>query len=1695
MKINRYTTNRFRILKNGKISLVVSTILGSTTLTYAAPSGGEVASGSATISQNAKITSINQSTQKASIDWQSFSIKADETVNFHQPDANAITLNRVIGDEKSLIGGALNANGQVWILNSNGVLFSKDAKINTSGLIATTKELSDTDFQNGNYSFSGNSTGSVINEGTIDISNSGYATLFAKEVINEGVIRAVKGDVSLVAADEISLNLNGNSLVSIVVSKGTLGALVENKQAIYTEGGDILLSATAADSLMASVVNNEGIAKASSLSDIGGDISINADIVTNSGSLQADGIKGGSVTTNASLIIDSGTTTANATSGDAGTITQNATEIFQSDTAKLSASSLQGRGGNINLLGDTAKENSKLYLSGEMSATGADGGEIDLTAHRVMLADATLESSGANNAGQIKIGGGFHGTDESIANASYTSLDSQTNITNSGLGGEIVVWSDIETLYAANITAKNSEVEVSSKENLQFDGMVESRTLLLDPKNLEVKTALSIVNPNLIAGDDFGYSVVELTNGNIVITASFSNISGGAVNVGRVYLFSPTGALISTLSGAIAEDKIGFGGVTVLSNGNYVVNSPKRGFEDSVFTGTFYTNGGAVTWADGTTGINGVVSQSNSLVGLTENGELGSGGITALTNGNYVISSPLAAQGRGYVTWADGTTGISGAVNAVNSLSGSSAGDNIGSDGVTALSNGNYVINSPYWDNGAAVDAGAVTWANGTTGISGLISDTNSLVGTKINDKVGFSDSGVTALTNGNYVVASGRWNNDAIVDAGAVTWGDGTTGISGTISVLNSLVGNYENQFLGAYDIIQALSNGNYVVAAKGWDNGATANVGAVTFGNGTTGTVGVVSADNSLIGSNVNDQVGYTLTTLSNGNYVVGSRYWDNGDTADVGAVTWGDGTNGTIGVVSAANSLIGSTADDNVGSTITALSNGDYVVGSIYWDDGATADVGAATWGNGTTGTVGVVSAENSLVGSSTENRVGQNITALSNGNYVVGSPSWDNGDTANVGAATWVDATTGTVGVVSAENSLIGSATNDHVGLETIALSNGNYVVKSRLWNNGASIQAGAVTWGDGTTGIVGVVSAQNSLVGSGSSDTVGSRITALSNGDYVVGSPYWHNGSLWDAGALTYGSGISGTVGVVGAANSLVGTRNNAQYGQYTTVLGDKFVLTDYFLNPLGGAIYFLDGISSTTFSTNPSENSFISPERITTLLNAGTAVTLQANNDITVTDAIMANNPSGNGGNLLLEAGRNINLNANIFTDNGDFKAIAGSSSALEAYTDAGTPTITIANGVTVDAGTGGIVLYANEGNFVNNSGSATPFTASSISIYLPSYTNATLNGLSVDGKRYNTAYENGLLTSGVNLYYELAPVLTVSPTTGQSVVYGGTTSGYALSGFVDGDDENDISGTALYTINGATSTSGNVVVGVHDVAYASGLSSTYGYSFVDNAGQTDELTITPKAITVSASNKVYDGTTDASFSTAGIIAGDDVVLSDATANFDTPNAGNTKIVTLTGLNMSGADTENYSIPTPLTTTADITRANATVTAASDTVTYNGQEQSVSGFSAEGLVNGEDISVLDGVTGAVATGVNAGAYATALGGEDENYNLTFVDGTLEINPEPRINEITQIVTSIVNGQALTNTDINILINSGVDVQALLNAIKQAGDNLVIVPGVALKVLNGGINLPFGMQRVLIQDNTNSNEEAEQEETL
>ena len=301
----------------------------------------------------------------------------------------------------------------------------------------------------------------------------------------------------------------------------------------------------------------------------------------------------------------------------------------------------------------------------------------------------------------------------------------------------------------------------------------------------------------------------------------------------------------------------------------------------------------------------------------------------------------------------------------------------MGSGGISILTNGNYVVGSPFWDSGSAYSqdgVGAVTWCSQLTGCNGTVSASNSLIGGKNGDMIGYG--GVTALTNGNYVVSSLNWvDNGNVFYAGAVTWGNGMGGTTGVVSAANSLVGSTANDRVGDDEVI-ALTNGNYLVLNSAWDNGSVVNAGAVTWGNGKGGTTGVVSASNSLVGRTENDKVGDDfwdkVIERTNGNYVVISPSWDLDEThPDAGAtgaaVQRGSRDRSRFPTAWWIPARALRWAPDTGTTVRDRVDQRQLRRDSPCWSpDGTASAWGAVTWGSGTAGVAGEIRL-NSLVGS--------------------------------------------------------------------------------------------------------------------------------------------------------------------------------------------------------------------------------------------------------------------------------------------------------------------------------------------------------------------------------------------------------------------------------------------------------------------------------------------------------------------------------------------------------------------------------------------------------------------------------------------------------------------------------------------------------------------------------------------------------
>jgi filamentous hemagglutinin family protein len=402
-------------------------------LALANPTGGTVVAGTATIKNpNANNTVVKQSSQSAIIDWQQFNIGKGQYVQFLQPSSSSIILNRVIGGGGSSIFGTLTGNGQVFLVNTNGVFFGKGSSIDAQGFLASTLDIADSDFLNGHFAF--NKTGSdatVVNQGTITAHKGGYVVLAGDYTENDGLISAQSGHIVLASGSKSTLTLNGNSLVSYAVNQATLSQLagVANAGKLNADGGTVIMTADVANLLKATVVNNTGLIEARAISKNGGTIQLLATggNIQNAGTLDASathsGIQGGTITLK----------------GDERTTLTSASKIFATGDGangghvEVSGNTLSmrglmniGKGGNLLLDPDSVEIKAGVFSSvssgaskGTAASTGGlivgvnfiqnqlnAGANVDISAHSFIDASASAKSIKATGAGNLTLKAG-----------------------------------------------------------------------------------------------------------------------------------------------------------------------------------------------------------------------------------------------------------------------------------------------------------------------------------------------------------------------------------------------------------------------------------------------------------------------------------------------------------------------------------------------------------------------------------------------------------------------------------------------------------------------------------------------------------------------------------------------------------------------------------------------------------------------------------------------------------------------------------------------------------------------------------------------------------------------------------------------------------------------------------------------------------------------------------------------------------------------------------------------------------------------------------------------------------------------------------------------------------------------------------------------------------------------------------------
>jgi hypothetical protein len=417
--------------------------------------------------------------------------------------------------------------------------------------------------------------------------------------------------------------------------------------------------------------------------------------------------------------------------------------------------------------------------------------------------------------------------------------------------------------------------------------------------------------------------------------------------------------------------------------------------------------------------------------------------------------------------------------------------------------------------------------------------------------------------------------------------------------------------------------------------------------------------------------------------------------------------------------------------------------------------------------------------------------------------------------------------------------VGSNDDDQVGEYITTLSNGNYVVRSLSWDNGTIVDAGATTWGDGASGVTGPVSAANSLVGSSNGDQVGEQVNILSNGSYVVNSLSWDNGTIIDAGAATWVNGTSGrmvegspAVGTPNNKNSIIGQAANAGMGWRTTddIVNGSF-LVSFFNEGSGRVRVGLVDPNQLTTSRAQGASLTITPAFVENTLAQGSDVTLQANQVIGLKTSLLVEVPSGDGGDLTLQAPGGITFTGsiNLISDNGAVTftgpVMVSSPVAVNAGTSsisftgslvvsdtlqlvAGNPvqlgTSTHLDGGTIQASPGVVVgdgdRLSGQGSLdgeliVESGGTLVPgLSVGEIEIGDLTLQSGAILNLDLNGQTAGSGYDQVMVAGAVSLGgSQLQVSLGFNPPDGHSFVIIANDGGEAVSGTFDGLAEGEI--------------------------------------------------------------------------------------------------------------------------------------------------------------------------------------------------------------------------------------------------------------------------------------------------------------
>ena len=551
--------------------------------TSALPEGGQVVAGQGSVQTQGSVMTVTQSSQRMAIDWQSFNVGVGQTVNFVQPNAQATALNRVLGSDVSTIQGQINANGRVYLLNPNGILFTPTAQVNVGGLVASTLGMTNADFMGGNDRLAGDSSAAVINQGQIRTTQGGTVVLVAARVTNVGDISTPSGSALLAAGRKVRLDLGGPTQIEI--EEGTLNALIEHSGSIRAADGMVYLTAKAAMQLSSSAINQTGVIEAGSIDGKGGLVMLEADhIRLGSGSrIDATGDNGG------------GTVLVGGDWQGSGSLRQATTVTMESGSVIDASATDNGNGGKVVLWSDVRNANSVTTANGALYAKGGtqggDGGRIETSGGKLITNGVTGSAAAPiGRAGEWL----FDPYDIEIVASSGDTNGSFSSGTWSASGDSSkILSSTIETLLngATNVTI-NTAGAGSQAGNILVSSQISANS--------------GSASLSLIADSTVTLAAAISVGGDVSITTSGLSGSGGvALANGKTLTVNQSGT--STYDGVVSGAnanlvKDGAGALTLSA--------------DHTYTGSTTISGGTLQVGNG--GATGALATSN----VVNNGNL-----------------------------------------------------------------------------------------------------------------------------------------------------------------------------------------------------------------------------------------------------------------------------------------------------------------------------------------------------------------------------------------------------------------------------------------------------------------------------------------------------------------------------------------------------------------------------------------------------------------------------------------------------------------------------------------------------------------------------------------------------------------------------------------------------------------------------------------------------------------------------------------------------------------------------------------------------------------------------------------------------------------------------------------------------------------------------------------------------------------